>query len=63
MPSILNLIAKAFVLSWLVVNTLVLYGVEGWGWLVISTMPLSFALYNWYDLLRMEYHTVKEGDN
>ena len=62
MQSFPNLLAKMVVLSWLVANTLALYGVEGWVWLTILTIPLSFALYNWYDLVRMEYHTIKEDE-
>ena len=52
--AILNLSAKAFVLSWLISNTLELYGVHDWVWMVALTFPISFALYHWYGLIAVE---------
>lgn len=47
----LNLIAKSLLLSWLSANTLALYGVRDWVWMLALTFPISFALYHWYGLI------------
>lgn len=51
---IINACAKAFVLSFLIAKTLESYGVHDIFWQVVLTMPISFALYNWYGLVVME---------
>lgn len=62
MKILAEVIAKALVLSYLVSNTLEVWGVHTFWWMLFLTLPISFALYAWFGLATIDVEEIPKGD-